>query len=248
MAKDKGDRPTYLTPVRGGTTGTVERDETTPPPDPQANPGRERRPVGRPSKLTPRTALAICGIIRTGLPIRDAAAATGTNERTIAAWRQRGREALDTALTVTGIIEDDGYDGDEVLAAVPDEDRPFVDFLWRFDAADAAGAADLAMRVNASDDPRVLLQLLRYRRPEQFRERIEIDSTVVVQESDARRVLAEKVERLSGVIETTATETDTAQPAPGTPGSSRASRGRRDGESTAKPARRRQTTRTAPVR
>jgi hypothetical protein len=54
--------------------------------------GKTRRPLGRPSKLTPDTEARILGAIRCGAPNKVACAAAGIHEDTLYGWLERARE------------------------------------------------------------------------------------------------------------------------------------------------------------
>ena len=58
--------------------------------------GKTKRPLGRPSKLTPDTELRILNAIRCGAPNKVACAAAGICEETLYAWLRRAEDDPDS--------------------------------------------------------------------------------------------------------------------------------------------------------
>ena len=58
--------------------------------------GKTKRPLGRPSKLTPDTEARILNAIRCGAPNKVACAAAGIGERTLYQWLEKSKELPDS--------------------------------------------------------------------------------------------------------------------------------------------------------
>jgi len=118
-----------------------------------------RRPVGRPTKLTPKVVDALCENIEVGAGYADAAHAAGIANSTLSYWRNAGEE----------INERVQAEGDQGAGLSQDELRLW-DFWKRFRAAEAQGAVNCATMVYnaAMKDPDKALQWLERRRPEEW--------------------------------------------------------------------------------
>lgn len=140
-------------------------------------------PGGRPSKIHDHVTLpvfegagperelpiteAICGLIEKGVYPSNAAKACGISETTLANWLRYGAEWEDTA------IQD-----------VPEDRRPFVEFLGRAFRAEAIGLAwheqNVKVAARGRDrDGRLSLEFLARRQPKIYSKRIEVKTDPV---------------------------------------------------------------------
>lgn len=169
---------------------------------------RGHRP-GRPSKMTPEVVDLFCAMLKAGLTIRDAALTAGISEQCVHGWKHRANLALQAA----GVEEGQEIDADEVLRFIPEQEHRFVEFLWRFQTADSNGVGELAARIHRSNDPAILLRMLKMRRPEQFQERQQVDLTGSVKIESPRLLLDERLDRIRArAIEADSRETPDALP------------------------------------
>lgn len=136
-------------------------------------------PGGRPSKIHDRVTLpvfegigperelpiteAICLLMERGSYPTNAAKACGISENTLGNWLRYGAEWEDTPLT-----------------EVPEDRRPFVEFLRRATRAEASGLVwhelnvEAAARNSRDRDGRLSLEFLARRQPKVYSKRVEV--------------------------------------------------------------------------
>ncbi len=123
------------------------------------------RITGRPTKLTPETADAICQRLRAGVPRKQAAEGCGVDIKTLLDWILLGREAM--ACDLDRCSAPHHGPGGGVLAY-----SDFSDMVERAEA-DFVTIAVGEWRAGAKRDWRAARDLLLARHPEEFRARVE---------------------------------------------------------------------------
>jgi len=168
--------------------------------------------MGRPSKIHLRVKVtnpdtkakeeipiteAICRMVSLGVWPGNAAQSHGVSRQTLHSWRTRGEAALAVAAENTPDGEEIDYD------AIPDEDRPFAEFLDALSCAEARGLAwhELNVRRAAQGDReaggRLSLEFLARRQREQYAREVKLEhgGKVLVE------VEAEVDEAIEGLVE-----------------------------------------------
>jgi hypothetical protein len=139
---------------------------------------------------------AICRMVALGVWPGNAAQANGIRRQTLHNWRQRGEAAQAIAL--------EQRDGDDIdYELIPEEDRPFAEFLDALSCAEARGLAwhELNVRKAASSGReaggRLSLEFLARRQRDQYAREVKLEHGGKV----AVEVEGEVDEAIEGLIE-----------------------------------------------
>ena len=135
--------------------------------------------MARPSKLDVDRQARIVDYLKRGVTQDAAAHACGISARTLFAWKARGQAALDALNLAEGDEADD--------TEVPDEERPFVQFLRAVDTArsEAEALFTLIITQAARTDPKWAAWWLDRAHPERWAQRQQVS---VQQEGEVRIV------------------------------------------------------------
>lgn len=116
---------------------------------------------------------ALCKLLEAGSHLENAAAAMGLGKRTIFQWIARGREHMPA-----GFDEMTEEERERALAGVAEGERPFVLFSHEAERARARGIVwhELNVTRGAREDPRLSLEFLARRQPQNYSKRLEIDT------------------------------------------------------------------------
>lgn len=195
-------RPPAEGNVRPHPTASRRRPSTR---EADGRPEASRRPaIGRPRLLSDETMSTIVGALRLGSTIRDAAALAGVSEQAVHNWKARGANALEDA----GFIPGQELDADEALAAIPETEHIFVEFVWRMASIDAERHVALLGKIAGASDWRAQAWLLKHAYPERYGDRLDVGLTVDVEEADTAALIRARMDRLrEQSIDTTAEET-----------------------------------------